>query len=314
MEAAPRCMGIAAPLQPVSLLEPRPRLCTVASARAARVALAVFGVLLAVLARSWPGLGWVLLAPPAGPDARQVHNRRPSPPSAAGLGAAKRWQPPSRAVGVVRRGNIGGEFGVLPESPSPIIDVSHEEDPLLERLVTVVQAADNRRGIDISAFWIHEGYEIIVIITALSRPQLQAIANAIDYKMRKQLHLKRIRNVYFGEQGIRKEAQAGWSCLVYPRITVHVMTPVQRTYYNIEGTWRDDNKDYEKIPVDELLREDGFGALRLTKELGSSSRSSEGFEGFGVNDGSGAYGDQPEGVNVGSGMDYEADEEDPFWS
>lgn len=35
------------------------------------------------------------------------------------------------------------------------------------------------------------------------------------------------------------------------------MTPVQRSYYDIESIWRDDNDDYEKVPLHELLREEG---------------------------------------------------------
>lgn len=176
---------------------------------------------------------------------------------------------------------------------------------MLERLVTVVQAADGRRGVDISAFWIREGSEIIVIITALSRPQLQAIANDIDLRMRKGLRLKRQRNVYFTGHGIREEAATGWVCAVYPRITIHVMTPTQRSYYDIESTWRDENQDYEKIPVDELIREDGFGNMRLSRELETREEP--------------AYSDaeeqdEEEGVKVDAGIDYEEDEEDPFWS
>lgn len=210
---------------------------------------------------------------------------------------------------MARHAHVAGEYGVLPESPAPLIDTSHEEDPLLERLVTAVQAADGRRGVDISAFWVREGSEIVVIITALSRPQLQAIAGDIDLKMRKQLRLKRQRNVYFTGHGIREEAATGWVCLVYPRITLHVMTPTQRSYYDIETTWRDDNQDFEKIPVDELIREDGFGNMRLSKELDSSREETV------YADAEDEEGMEEPGVKVGgSGVEYEEDEEDPFWS
>lgn len=199
---------------------------------------------------------------------------------------------------------------MLPETPSPLVDISHEDDPLLERLVTVVQAADNKRGIDMSAFWISQGYEIVVIITALSRPQLQAVATEIDYRMRKVLRVKRQRRNYWLPNDIRREAATGWSCLVYKRLTVHVMTPVQRSYYDIEGTWRDDNQDYEKIPLDDLLREEGFGGLRLTKELKGESRLTD--EDVGAFDDEDEYEEGFPGVDAE--IDYEEDEEDPFWS
>lgn len=199
---------------------------------------------------------------------------------------------------------IDGEYGVLPEPPAPLIELE-DKDPVLERLVAIVQAADKKRGVDISAFWINEGFDIIVIITGLSRPQLQAIANEIDMKMKKELRQKRAGSNYHSMrlpgEDIRAQAASGWICLQYTRIAVHIMTPVQRTYYDIEGTWRDDNQDYEKIPLEELLREEGFGNLRLTKELADPNDITP----------------QPEESrdDQGRGSElYEEDVEDPFWS
>ncbi|CAJ1412326.1 unnamed protein product, partial [Effrenium voratum] len=125
-------------------------------------------------------------------------------------------------------------------------------------------AADKKRGMDISAFWINEGFEMIVMVTALSRPQLQAIAYEIQSELRHKLRMKRRKSPWPG-QTIRDEAGNGWVCMVYNRMTINVMTPVQRSYYDIESIWRDDNEDYEKVPLHEVLREEGFGNLRLTK-------------------------------------------------
>mmetsp|Transcript_52946 Transcript_52946/g.64874 ORF Transcript_52946/g.64874 Transcript_52946/m.64874 type:complete len:248 (+) Transcript_52946:33-776(+) len=204
-----------------------------------------------------------------------------------------------------RYARVDGPYGVLPESPSPLIELE-EKDPVLEALVHVVQAADNKRGMDISAFWIREGYEMIVLITALSRPQLQSIAMEVESRLRHRLRMKRRKSQWPG-QTIRDEASMGWSCLVYPRITINVMTPVQRSYYDIESIWRDDNEDYEKVPLHEILREEGFGNLRITKELGADPNDitprheqDEAEEAQGA-----AYEDEDL---------YEEDEEDPFWS
>lgn len=169
-----------------------------------------------------------------------------------------------------------------------------------------VQSADQKRGLDISAFWIHEGTDITLLVTALSRPQLQAIANEIDVNMRKKLRLKRIKHTRWPESSLRDEAAAGWVCMSYPRLTIHIMTPMQRSYYDIEGIWKNQNQDYSPIEnIEQVLREDSFGSMRLTKEIGMEPKTrdaedDEGTEGF------------REEVYAG-GVEYEEDEADPFW-
>lgn len=257
---------------------------------------------------------------PTGPRGHRVHVLLRALAAAALVGALpgrEAWAvPPSRLAGAAtsavdrrlplertqRRANVDGQYGVLEETQSPIIDTrdnTGEEDPLLKSLVTAVQAADRKRGVDMSAFWINEGWEIVVIITALSRPQLQAIAGEIHHDMRKIMRLKRQTRSERPGQGVRDEAATGWVSLCYPRLNIQIMTPVQRTYYDIEGTWRDENKDYEKIPLDVMLREEGFGNMRLTKELGNSEKEEP---------------DVAKAEEPSPGVDYEEDEDDPFWS
>mmetsp|Transcript_44022 Transcript_44022/g.82291 ORF Transcript_44022/g.82291 Transcript_44022/m.82291 type:complete len:254 (-) Transcript_44022:124-885(-) len=215
---------------------------------------------------------------------------------------------PSRVRGVLRHARIDGEYGVLPEPPSPLIELE-EKDPVLESLITVVQAADRKRGMDISAFWVKEGFEMIVMITALSRPQLQAIAQEIESKMRHDRRIKRRKSQWPG-QTIRDEAANGWSCLSYPRMTINIMTPVQRSYYDIEAIWRDENEDYEKVPLHEVLREEGFGNLRVTRELSDPNDITPRVE---------LEEDEPPEPNSYEPYDddedlYDEDEDDPFWS
>lgn len=204
-----------------------------------------------------------------------------------------------RSSALIRHARVDGPWGVLPESPAPLVELE-ESDPLLERLIRVVQAADKRRGIDISAFWINRGWDISVIVTALSRPQLQTIAEDIDFVLRHEFRLKRRLRSRTQLQNIRQEAQHGWCCMVYDRMIVHVMTPTQRVYYNIEKHWREDNQDYEKIELDELLREDGFGRMMTAKALADDSSSEKG--------------SAPPEPPVNPDVVYEVDEEDPFWS
>jgi len=213
---------------------------------------------------------------------------------------------------VQRHVDIGGRFGVLPEMPSPMIDTSEEKDPIWDRVIMAIQSADQKRGADISAFWTHQGNDVVIIITALSRPQLQAIANNIELNMRKKLRMKQEKTTRVHEYDIRNEAAAGWVCLIWQRMTVHIMTPVQRSYYDIEGVWRDENQDYEGIDIDAILKEDSFGNLKLKQDSGADDDEDEDYDDEDFDEdapgiGGGTPGSAPAGF-------YEEDEEDPFWS
>lgn len=273
------------------------------AAAAAAIAAAAYGV------PAW-------LAAPAAPSAlRQerlaaLQGQGPRRSTSPLLGA-----PPARhpAPAVVRRAKIDGDFGVMPELPAPVIDTSDEEDPIWERLVVAVQAADNKRSVDITAFWAHNGFEIIVLVTALSRPQLQAIAAEIQREMKSKLRMRRARSNGrhrprgTGGDSIRAEASMGWCILQYPRLTIHVMMPVQRSYYDLEGLWRDEWEDYEEIDLQEILREESFGNMRLKKELDDTKESvpiGQVPSGYADDDVDGPY---EEGY-------YEPEEDDPFWS
>jgi len=247
----------------------------------------------------YPFFGWTVF-PAHGP--RYLESRR-------ALGSLRDSAKSSTWTKVGRRAKIDGDFGVLPETASPTIDLSDEDDPVYEGLVAVVQAADQKRAVDIKAFWINEGWELIVIASALSRPQLAAIAAEIEIRMRKELRIKRFKipsyHVRQPDLSVREQAAAGWVCLSYPRLTVHVMTPLQRNYYNIEGMWRDEKEDYQEIPLEVILRDDTFGTLRLKSDAVGSDDNDEN--------------SQPPGIGGSDTQDYyddnyEKDEEDPFWS
>jgi len=216
---------------------------------------------------------------------------------------------------VSRDARVDGPYGVLPEEAAPLVQLE-EPDFILEVLIKVVQAADKKRGVDMSAFWVEEGNDIVVMITGLSRPQLQAIAYEIDQVTRKELRIKRMPQMSFGtasnkltDSTLRDMAASGWVLMRYPRITINIMTPSQRSYYNIEAIWRDDNEDYEKIPLDEILREAGFGSLRITRELQDpNDRTPPGF--YDDDDAPEAdWSDDEDEQPL-----YDPEEEDPFWS
>lgn len=221
-----------------------------------------------------------------------------------------------------RNAKIDGVYGVMPEEPGPAIDLSEEEDPIWERLVVAVQAADNKRSVDISAFWVHNGFEVLVLITALSRPQLQAIAAEIEREMKHKLRLRRFRKSSAPRgtsDSIRAEAAMGWCMVRYPRLTIHVMMPVQRSYYDLEGLWRDEWEDYEPIDLSEVLREETFGNMRLKKEL-TQPQSPMGDGSYAtIDQGPGSPNEQvvdddDDVYGTSAGAYYEPEEDDPFWS
>eukprot|EP00913_Durusdinium_trenchii_P019036 g17890.t1 len=89
------------------------------------------------------------------------------------------------------------------------------------------------------------------------------------------------------------------------------MTPVQRSYYDIESIWRDDNQDYEKdfflrTPRGSLKRPSRLDHIcprwqELTDPNDITPRRDEDEE-----DLKGAFEEEQDF--------YEEDEEDPFWS
>lgn len=220
---------------------------------------------------------------------------------------------------LTRLAKLDGEYGVMPEAPGPAIDTSEEEDPIWERLVVAVQAADNKRSVDITAFWINNGFEIVMLVTALSRPQLQAIAGEIEREMKDKLRLRRFRRASQPKgtsDRLRAEAAMGWCMVRFPRLTIHVMMPVQRSYYDLEGLWRDEWEDYEPIDLTEILREETFGNMRLKRELEPPAEGDGNYVSIDEAPGSveEEVGDGPYQPYEGSDAYYEPEEDDPFWS
>jgi len=211
------------------------------------------------------------------------------------------------------RVKVDGPYGVLPESPAPLVEFRDDQDPVWERLAMAVQTADKKRAVDVSAFWVNDGFDIVVVITALSRPQLQAIGLDIEYNMRKKLRLKRM--IPGGNSGlggavaksdIREEAASGWVHLKYSRLTINIMTPVQRAYYDIEGGYRDESQDYEEINLEPIMRSDGFGNMRFRGGLPQGSAGDE----------RSPADEAPTKPPSDSSLedDYDADADDPFWA
>jgi ribosome-associated protein len=93
-------------------------------------------------------------------------------------------------------------------------------------------AADDRKAgdailIDISKVSVLADY--LLIVSGYSKVQLRAISDSIIEKLEQE----------YDRPPIRSEAknQSGWVLLDYGDLIVHIMTPEQREFYNLEAFW-----------------------------------------------------------------------------
>lgn len=125
------------------------------------------------------------------------------------------------------------------------------DDDLVLQMEKIVKAADGRKADDLVVLAI--GHistlaQALVICSGNSRPQNQAISNAVQEAMEGEL-----------EEHILPEGNpnSGWIVLDYGSIMVHVMTPKSRLFYNVEGQWRDKGgKDFQPRLVSEWIQPD----------------------------------------------------------
>ena len=76
--------------------------------------------------------------------------------------------------------------------------------------------------------------DYFVIATVNSEPQLRAVADFIDRKVRENFHLHAASDT--------ESSEGGWKLLDFGNVIVHIMTPEMRARYNLEGLWGDAEK------------------------------------------------------------------------
>lgn len=102
-----------------------------------------------------------------------------------------------------------------------------------EKLKTIVQALDSKRGEDIQVIGIGDLTilaDYFVIANGLSNTQTKALAEEVEFKMSQ-----------LGIEPNRTEGYQGqtWIVLDYGDIVVHVFYKETRNYYNLERLWSD---------------------------------------------------------------------------
>jgi ribosome-associated protein len=136
------------------------------------------------------------------------------------------------------------------------------DDATMALVECIVRAADGRKGEQIAA-WIVQHVttltSVLVVVSGNSRPQNQAIGNAIGQAVLDANLLPRQPSSSSSSSStsssskaahqtgpmIEGTAESGWMLIDYGSVMVHIMTPKSRLFYNVEGRWRD-----SAVPID----------------------------------------------------------------
>jgi ribosome-associated protein len=111
--------------------------------------------------------------------------------------------------------------------------VSRAADPETEAMAMLAaEACDDRKAVDIRLIRVDEVSSLadwFVICSGLSDVQVRAIARSVEDKLEEDL----------GRLPLRREGQSAgsWLLLDYGEVIVHVLTPSEREYYDLESFW-----------------------------------------------------------------------------
>jgi ribosome-associated protein len=139
-------------------------------------------------------------------------------------------------------------------------------DPLRPELRWAIEAAQDKQAsaitlLDLSGLGAFT--EAFLLCTGFSTPQVTAIAEGVEEKLRQH-----------GLRPIHREGRHGteWLLLDYGRFLVHIFTERQRLYYDLERLWRTAKRIDIVEPRPDLSAADGSGLYLqpgLKKSIGS---------------------------------------------
>ena len=112
----------------------------------------------------------------------------------------------------------------------------------LEIAQIAVKAIDSKRGDDIEVIKVSDITvltDYFVIATANTNTQLKAIADEVEYKLKK---------AGYEPHHIEGE-RSEWICLDYVGCVIHILLKQQRGFYQIERLW----EDGEKVDIDDII-------------------------------------------------------------
>ena len=95
------------------------------------------------------------------------------------------------------------------------------------------EACDDRKAVDIRLIRVEDVSSLadwFVICSGLSDVQVRAIARSVEERLAEEAH----------RLPLRQEGQRGgrWLLLDYGEVIVHVLTPQERHFYDLEAFWR----------------------------------------------------------------------------
>lgn len=102
---------------------------------------------------------------------------------------------------------------------------------VIESVQVAARAASDKFGKDMVALDLSDQSvlsEVFLIITGSNIPQVEAIADHVEEKMRA-----------IGEKPLRRETSEEWILLDYSDLVVHIQSENLRKYYMIDRLWND---------------------------------------------------------------------------
>jgi len=123
-----------------------------------------------------------------------------------------------------------GSAATRPGDPQP---EPRRPDPHTEAMARLAaEACDDRKAVDIRLIRVEEVSSLadwFVICSGLSDVQVRAIARSVEDQLETEL----------GRLPLRREGQreGRWLLLDYGEVIVHVLTPSERQYYDLESFW-----------------------------------------------------------------------------
>jgi ribosome-associated protein len=116
------------------------------------------------------------------------------------------------------------------------------------------EACDDRKAVDIRLIRVEDVSSLadwFVICSGLSDVQVRAIARSVEDRLEEEA----------GRLPLRREGQreGRWVLLDYGELIVHVLTPQERSYYDLESFWGHGEQERWQPPAPAAMRADQAG-------------------------------------------------------
>lgn len=135
-----------------------------------------------------------------------------------------------------------------------------------EQALIAARAIDDKKGSDIVIQNVSELMNVtdyFVICTAANNRRVEAIAEEVEERLRKEADVKPI-----GREGFE---DAKWVLLDYGSIVVHIFQPAEREYYRLEQLW----DQAPTVDVEDAGIEDPVYSERIASLLGRRAEAAE---------------------------------------